>query len=203
MKNKIIALMIVPLLLCGCTETVSEISSNDNSIETVSSKEKVSSATEETTIPATTVNSTDPAVDHRPSTNKITCDFVQFCKDDSEIYADDGTLLAHVTVEYPQVLTENEEVNEKINNTYIEFKNSVLQGNTPFFSNEELFERYNEYDITWNRIDFDSKLKYYDEKYISFFDYHLEMATKAAHPIHAYTSHTFSLETGELLTIDY
>lgn len=28
------------------------------------------------------------------------------------------------------------------------------------------------------------------------------MANKAAHPIHAYTTHTFSLETGELLTID-
>ena len=45
-------------------------------------------------------------------------------------------------------------------------------------------------------------MKYYDEKYISFYNFNLNMAATAAHPIHAYTAHTFSLETGELLTID-
>lgn len=107
-----------------------------------------------------------------------------------------------MTVKYPQISTENKEVNEKINNAYIDFKDSVLQGNTPFFSTEKLFDNYDEYGITWNGIDCCSELKYYDEKYISFYDFNLNMAATAAHPIHAYTAHTFSLETGELLTID-
>ena len=57
----------------------------------------------------------------------------------------------------------------------------------PFFSTEKLFDNYYEYGITWNGIDCCSELKYYDEKYISFYNFNLNMAATAAHPIHAYT----------------
>lgn len=202
MKNKIcFCLLFTVLFLCGCTENTNITVSSENKVyETVSTEETVSLVTEKKT--ATTAKKTDPAAGHRPSTEEITCDFVQFCKDENEIYADDGALLAPVTVKYPQISTENKEVNEKINNAYIDFKDSVLQGNTPFFSTEKLFDNYDEYGITWNGIDCCSELKYYDEKYISFYDFNLNMAATAAHPIHAYTAHTFSLETGELLIID-
>lgn len=202
MKNKIcFCLLFTVLFLCGCTENTNITVSSENKVyETVSTEETVSLVTEKTT--ATTAKKTDPAAGHRPSTEEITCDFVQFCKDENEIYADDGALLAPVTVKYPQISTENKEVNEKINNAYIDFKDSVLQGNTPFFSTEKLFDNYYEYGITWNGIDCCSELKYYDEKYISFYNFNLNMAATAAHPIHAYTAHTFSFETGELLTID-
>ena len=153
MKNKIcFCLLFTVLFLCSCTENTNITVSSENKVyETVSTEETVSLVTEKTT--ATTAKKTDPAAGHRPSTEEITCDFVQFCKDENEIYADDGALLAPVTVKYPQISTENKEVNEKINNAYIDFKDSVLQGNTPFFSTEKLFDNYDEYGITWNGID--------------------------------------------------
>lgn len=203
MKNKkFIFFLCYALLLCGCTENNTNVTSENAAVS--SERETAAAVMEQASIPTeTAAQETDPAAAHRPSgRDEITCDFVQIIKEENEIYADDGTLLAPVTVEYPQVLTYNKQVNEKINNAYIEFKDSVLQGNTPFFNTEELSERYDKYNTTWNGIDCDSELQYYDEKYISFYDYHLEMAHNAAHPIHAYTTHTFSLETGELLTID-
>ena len=113
MKNKIcFCLLFTVLFLCGCTENTNITVSSENKVyETVSTEETVSLVTEKKT--ATTAKKTDPAVGHRPSTEEITCDFVQFCKDENEIYADDGALLAPVTVKYPQISTENKEVNEK------------------------------------------------------------------------------------------
>lgn len=207
MKNNIfLCVLCSALLLSGCTENNTNTVSFES--ETVSVKEAVSSAVTEITTPTTTTTISeevheDPLYDHRPCRYEIQCDFVEYCKNKNEIYADDGTLLGPVTVEYPHIVTENKEVNEKINNTYIEFKNSILQGNTPFASVEQIMENYEELDITFNSIDsVCSELTYLSDKYISLYDYHMAMGDRAAHPIHAYTAHTFSLETGELLTIE-
>ena len=79
----------------------------------------------------------------------------------------------------------------------------TADGRGPFFNLEHIYENYEEWGAKYHSIDsVTSDLTYIDDNYISFRDYHMLMGTRAAHPAHAYTAHTFSLETGDSLTIE-
>jgi hypothetical protein len=150
MKSKsILTLISVLLLLCSCTDI------SNSSQENI---EPISTMTEATNPVTTEAETTDLPDIPKPDYNSIECDFVENVKDKNKVFADDGALLAPIEVEYPQVSTDNELVNEKINNTYIEFKDSILNGDTPLFHTKRMNEMYKEYDTIWRGISCNSRL---------------------------------------------
>ena len=195
------------LLLNGCAET-DEKQSENKEISVSSYVETEIFATEPVTEPITepvtesptespTENSTEPPVEY---------DNIEFIHEENEVLADDGTVLFKSHVDYPQISTGNQEIDNIINQYYLDQKELYLSGDSIHADKEDLQEYY-ELRLSnggcwapyeWNM---ETSVKYCSEDYVSFYNL-TYVFTLGAHGYPSDYSKNYSLKTGEELAFD-
>ena len=205
MKNikTITVFLSAALLLNGCAKTEEKQSENkeisvSSYVETeIFTTEPITETVTESPTESPTESSTEPPVEY---------DNIEFIHEENEVLADDGTVLFKSHVDYPQISTGNQEVDDIINQYYLDQKELYLSGDYINADKEEIQDFY-EFRLSngnyWLEYEccLETSVKYYSEDYVSF--YNLEYTfTGGAHGYVCDYSRNFSLKTGEELAFD-
>lgn len=209
MKNikAMTALLSAALLLNGCARTDKKQSENkETSVSSYIETEAFTTepVTEPITEPVTesptenpTECSTEPPVEY---------DNIEFIHEENEITDDNGIVLFKSHVDYPQINTGNQEVDDIINQYYLDQKELYLSGDSIHADKEGLQEYY---ELRLSNGDYwvpyecyiETSVKYCSEDYVSFYNFSY-VFTGGAHGYFSDHSRNFSLKTGEELTFD-
>ncbi|MGN1087359.1 MAG: PdaC/SigV domain-containing protein, partial [Porcipelethomonas sp.] len=184
------------LLLNGCAKT--EEKQSENKEISVSSYVETEIFTTEPVTEPPTESSTEPSVEYEN---------IEFIHEENEVLADDGTVLFKSHVDYPQISTGNQEVDDIINQYYREIKDIWLTTAGEFHADKNKFQEFYDDCIqngqNWYPFEsyMETSMKYYSEYYVSFYNFSYDY-TRGAHGYGADFSKNYSLKTGEELTFD-